>query len=146
MPPGLCAVGEAPDAQLLIPWSAQHPVPLPALANGGDGVGEVVLRNNMLYIPRVLNINYQEYVEGQAGLSRGLGVWHPCLKTSTSTSKGAKDPNVAKGLMNGVVNQGETRAGVMAKGHQQRMVTQSCLFKGPGRPGDGCLTRTAPRG
>ncbi|BDA47361.1 hypothetical protein COCOBI_10-2080 [Coccomyxa sp. Obi] len=26
----LCAVGEEPDAQLLIPWSAQHPVPLPA--------------------------------------------------------------------------------------------------------------------
>ncbi|BDA45595.1 probable LINE-1 retrotransposable element ORF2 protein at N-terminal half [Coccomyxa sp. Obi] len=26
----LCAVGEGPDAQLSIPWSAQHPVPLPA--------------------------------------------------------------------------------------------------------------------
>ena len=26
----LCTVGEEPDAQLLIPWSAQHPVPLPA--------------------------------------------------------------------------------------------------------------------
>ena len=61
----------------------------------------------------------------------GWGVCHPCLGP-TKTSKGAKDPNVAKGLRNGVVNQGETRAGVMAKGHQQSMVTQSCLFKGPG--------------
>ncbi|BDA41566.1 hypothetical protein COCOBI_02-3470 [Coccomyxa sp. Obi] len=26
----LCAVGEGLDAQLSIPWSAQHPVPLPA--------------------------------------------------------------------------------------------------------------------
>lgn len=26
----LCATGEGPEAQLLIPWSAQHPVPLPA--------------------------------------------------------------------------------------------------------------------
>ncbi|BDA40487.1 hypothetical protein COCOBI_01-1400 [Coccomyxa sp. Obi] len=26
----LCAVGEGPDAQLSIPWSAHHPVPLPA--------------------------------------------------------------------------------------------------------------------
>ena len=44
-------------------------------------------------------------------------------------SKGAKDPNVAKGLMNSAVNQGKTRAGVMAKGHQQSMVTRrvACL-------------------
>ena len=30
----------------------------------------------------------------------------------------------------------------MAKGHHQSMVTQSCLFKGPGRPGNGCYTIT----
>lgn len=87
--------------------------PLSAVAEDGDGEGEALLENSMLFIPRVLTTSTGTRVKASRS-EPGWGVCHPCLEL-TKDAYGCQAPECAKGPLNEAVQSVEDSSGCHGK-------------------------------